>query len=595
MIHNLWHYSATLIRATSWKAALALGLMVSFSLMEGIGLLLLIPLLHLVGLDVQYGTLGRIVQLLSSLFIAAGVRPTLASVLIVYAVIMSMHALLFRWRTSTNFSLNYEFVGNLRQQLYRSITYTNWLLFSRSRTSDFTHVLTTEVDRVGAVTYQLLHLFATGIVAAVYVVVALKISAKVTLFIFACGGGLVLMLRGKVQTARGAGEGLSQTMSSLYSAITEHLGGMKTAKSYGAEEQHITTFAGISERVQQMYIRTIRNQAEVKYWFDIGSVLVLSIIVYFSFEILGISTAELLVLLFLFARIMPKISIIQQGYQGLVNVLPALDTVMEMQARCDAAAEPKSQRREKIPLRASIQLERITFTYDNVPVIQALDMTVRASETTAIVGQSGAGKSTIADLIIGLITPTKGSVLLDGVPLGSERIHAWRDNIGYVAQETFLFNETVRDNLLWAYPDASEEEIWQALRLAAADAFVTRLPEELDTVVGERGILLAAGERQRLALARALLRKPSLLIMDEATSNLDSENEQRIQRAIEGLHRAMTILIISHRLSTVREADIIYVVEEGRLVESGTWDSLIARGNGRFRVLARIQGIEVPS
>ena len=164
--------------------------------------------------------------------------------------------------------------------------------------------------------------------------------------------------------------------------------------------------------------------------------------------------------------------------------------------------------------------------------------------------------------------------------------------MGYVPQEPFLFHDSLKANLLWAKPDATEAEIREALRLSAAEEFVSSFPKGLETVLGDRGVLVSGGERQRLALARALLRKPSLLILDEATSSLDSENERRIQNAIEELHGKMTILIISHRLSTIRGADMIYVVEEGRLVESGTWGSMVGREGSRFRALCQAQGIE---
>jgi ATP-binding cassette subfamily C protein len=181
--------------------------------------------------------------------------------------------------------------------------------------------------------------------------------------------------------------------------------------------------------------------------------------------------------------------------------------------------------------------------------------------------------------------------VVDGKPLSPERLKSWREQIGYVTQDTFLFNDSVRANLLWARPEASEEEIWRTLKLAAAAGFVSELPDGLETILGDRGVRLSGGERQRLALARALLREPSLLILDEATSALDSENERRIQKAIEGLHGRMTILIITHRLSTIRGADIIHMLERGRLVESGSWKVLMSNEDGRFRALAMVQGI----
>jgi ATP-binding cassette subfamily C protein len=192
---------------------------------------------------------------------------------------------------------------------------------------------------------------------------------------------------------------------------------------------------------------------------------------------------------------------------------------------------------------------------------------------------------------MGLIMPTSGRVLVDGTPLGAERIRAWRDQIGYVAQDTFLFHDSVRANLLWACPGASEADIHEALRLAAAAEFVAELPRGMETVVGDRGVRLSGGERQRLALARALLRKPSLLLLDEATSNLDAENERRVQEAWEQLRGRLTILVITHRLSAIRGADVIHVLDRGRVIEAGDWDTLVANEHGQFRALCRLQGI----
>jgi len=588
-------YLAILVRVMSWKVALALALMVCLSLTEGIGLLLLVPLMQLVGLDTQQGSVGRLVEFVASIFAALGVRPTLIAVLGLYVLIIGAHALFYRWQCTVNFTLGHDFVAFLRQWLYRAMANANWLFFSRSRSSDFMHALTIEVERVGEATDYLLRLLATTLVAIIYMVFALKVSAVMTGLAFACGVGLMLSLRGKTLVAHLAGEGLSQAMSSLYAAVSEHLGGIKTAKSYGAEDRHADIFAKLTERVRHTYARTVRNDAELNFWFEIGSVLALSLIVYVSFEVMAISTAEGLLLLFLFARIMPKFSNMQQSYQSFVNLLSAFTTVTEMHARCEAAAEPKAGTVEEVNLRHGIQFEHVSFSYqDNgkAPVIWNLGLIIKVGETTAIVGPSGAGKSTIADLVMGLLVPDQGRVLVDGLPLSPERMRAWRDQIGYVSQDTFLFHDTIRANLLWACPNASDEEINQALRLAAAEAFVSGLSKGLDTILGDRGVLVSGGERQRLALARALLRKPSLLILDEATSNLDSENERRIQSAIEELHRQMTILVITHRLSTIRGADVIHVLEQGRLVESGTWDTLVAEGNGRFRSLCRAQGID---
>ncbi len=589
---TLKKYLLTLINIMSWRVALTLGLMVCLSLTEGISLLMLVPLLQLVGLNVQEGSIGRLAEFISSIFSTIGIRPTLIAVLCVYVFIVIIHSLLRRWETSVSLTLEYEFVVRLRERLYRAIANTNWLFFARNRVSDFTHALTIEMERIGAATYYILNLLATGIVAIVYILFALKLSAMMTGLVFLCGIGLILLLKKKTKIAHETGEGLSEAMSGLYNAISEHLNGMKTAKSYGVEERHVEVFRVLAEQVRYMYSHAVQNQAEVNYWFNIGSVIILSLVLYVSIQILSIPTAGVLLLLFLFARVMPKLSSIQQNFQSSINMTPSFSRVMELQKRCEEAAETETKRYEKIDIGNGIRFNKVSFSYDsNSRVIKDLDITIKAGQTTAIFGPSGAGKTTIADLLMGLIVPNEGSILIDEKELVSERMKAWREQIGYVPQDTFLFNDTLRANLLWASPDANEEEINLSLKFAATEGFVSGLPKGSDTILGDRGVLISGGERQRLALARALLRKPSLLILDEATSSLDSENEKRIQSAIERLHGQMTILIISHRLSTIRGADIIHVVEGGRLVESGTWDTLITKENGRFRALYQAQGI----
>jgi ATP-binding cassette subfamily C protein len=585
-------YIGTLVSVTSWKAALALLLMFCTSLTEGAGLLLLVPMLQVIGLDVQQGTVGWLAEFIASIFAAVGVQPTLVTVLGLYVLVVSAQALLRRRQTTFNVALQQEFTVHLRQRLYRAIANVDWLFFSRSRSSDFTHALSTELDRVSIATYRLFSFLPSAVLTAIYMLLAVALSAKITALAFACGAGLLLLVRGKTRAARLSGERLSKAYKSLYAAASEHLSGMKIVKSYDARDRNVAIFSRLAERVAQTHLDAARSQAEAKCWFDIGLVLILALVLYISIETLAIPMGGLLLLLYLFARIMPMLSDLQQSYQQFVTLLPAFATVMEVQARCEAAAEPEPVNSRSVELQDRIRFKGVSFSYEERGeplIISDLDLTIRARETTAIVGPSGAGKSTIADLVMGLLAPDKGRVLVDETPLRPEQMRAWRNKIAYVPQDTFLFHDTIRANLLWARPEASEEEVREALRMAAAEDFVCRLPEGMETVLGDRGVRLSGGERQRLALARALLRKPSLLILDEATNNLDSENERRIQHAIEKLHGSMTILIITHRLFTIGRADVIHVLEQGRLVESGDKDTLISRENGRFLALCQAQ------
>ncbi len=599
-IAGAWTHSAfrtfivTLVDIARWRVALALAFAICFTMTQGVQLLLLVPLMELVGLKVQQGAVGWLAELVSSIFALVNVRPTLATVLGAFVLITGLQALIVRWQTISNLKLEEEFVAALRRRLYDAIVRADWLTLARSRSSNFVHALTMELDRVGTATYFLLATVANVMVLSVYVLFALRLSVVMTALVFFCGAGLLLMIRKKMRESQRTGKEISVATNGLCDASVQHVDGIKTTKSYGMEERSAHLFSGLAEEVAQMRLKATRNYAEAGFWFQVGSILTLSFILYVAFEVLALPTAGLLLLLFLFARMIPLFSGIQQGYQRYLEDLPAFTKVMEILARCEAAAETKVKSSEEVQLRQGIQLVQVSFTYGRegeALTIRNLDLTIEAGKTTGIVGPSGAGKSTIADLIMGLLVPNRGQVLVDGMLLGSERIRSWRRQIGYVSQDTFLFNDTVRANLLWACPEADDNEINRALESAAAKEFVSKLPDGLETVLGDRGVQLSGGEKQRLALARALLRRPSLLVLDEATSALDSENEKRIQSAIKELHGRMTILIITHRLSTIQGADTIHVLEKGYVVESGSWSELVDRGNGRFNALCKAQGI----
>ena len=587
----IWKYITILTRLMPEKTVLTLLLMVFISLTEGISLLLLVPLLQLVGLDVQQGTLGQIAGLISSFFTYLQITPTLATVLLIFIVIIILNAFLYRLQTIKSSEIEYNFAAHLRKKLFTSITNSNWLFFSKKKSSDFAHALTYEIERVSVGTNQFLLLIVSAVVLAVYILFTLELSGLITGLIFVIGIVLLLVLKRKMNTAHSRGEELTDTTKSMYSSTIQHLNGMKTIKSFNMEEKNIEMFQNIADNVSNKYIGTVQSYADVRFLFDVGSVVILSVIVFVMIDIMAIPTAELILLLFLFMRMIPKFSTIQTSYQYFINMIPAFKTVMDLEKECKEAEESKSKE-GKIELNDKITFNNVSFSYSGENKsfgFKNMNLTIDAGKTTAIAGLSGAGKSTIADILMGLIFSYKGSIQIDKKALNAENLSSWRSQIGYVSQDTFLFNDTVKNNLIFADQEASDNDIWEALEMASADEFVSNLPDGLDTLIGDRGVLLSGGERQRLALARALIRKPSILILDEATSNLDSKNEKNILDSIEKLHGNITILVIAHRLSTIRSADNIYLIEKGNLIESGSWDELIKKENGHFKVLYEMQ------
>jgi ATP-binding cassette subfamily C protein len=569
-------------------------LMMIGSLSEGIGILLLVPLLSLIGMDLGENSLGAIGQTIAGVVRWIGVDLTLGGLLSLFVLLIGARALLHHWELVTAAAIDQEFVLRLRERLYRSVVGSEWRLLARRRTADIAHALVDDLERVSIASTQLLRIVAQILVGLVYLALALVLSPVLSLVAALSGAGLLLVLRRWNRLARTAGADVSDASNAMYVTLHEHLAAMKLVKSYGAEDVNVAAFRAVLRRVGESYTTIVRHRSAFTALFAAGSAATLALLVYVAIEVLATEVTALLLLLFLFARLVPRFAALQDSFQLYLNVLPAFARVLELIDSCEADAEPKADRVELPRLSEGIRLNDVEFGYGTgapAPVIRGLDLWVPARETTAIVGMSGAGKSTVADLVMGLLTPTAGQILVDGRQLEAGVLKAWRDQIGYVPQEPFLFHATVRENLLWARPGATEPELWDALRLAAAAGFVKALPQGLDTIVGDRGILISGGERQRMALARALLRKPALLLLDEATSSLDAHNERDVQAAISALRGQMTILIISHRLASIRNTDNIHVLDHGRVVESGTWESLMGRAGGRFREMCHAQGL----
>lgn len=577
-------YITALVEYARWRIALALGLLITVGLTEGFGLLMLVPFLHLVGFVPEGSVPTGIIAIIGQMFEAVGLSLTLPVVLCVYVGIITFRALLVRWREVLLTDIRLSFVDHLLTRLYVAIGNSNWLFLLTKRSSDLTHVLTSDIRRVGQGTHFFLELLVAGFVALVYIVIAFQLSALITIMALIAGGCMLLILWPHVRRAKALGAMLTKVNREVFGTVSEFLDGIKLAKSYGAEERYSHTFSNAINTLRQQILDFTRNNALVGMVYQIGAALLLSGLFYIAAVIVRLPVADILVLVLVFARLLPMLSNMQRNYQHVVHMLPAFASAMEMQARCDAETEEILIDNNWIPaLRREIRLQDVYFRYDkqsNQEVLAGFNLIIPAQQTTALVGPSGAGKSTLADLLIGLLMPDAGKVLVDGQLLDAKRTRLWRQAIAYVPQETFLFHDTVRANLLWTQPQASDDDLWQVLSLAAADRFVADLPKDLDTVVGDRGVRLSGGERQRIALARALLCQPRLLILDEATSALDTEHELRIHDAIDTLHGDLTIVIITHRLSTVRNADNIAVMEDGKVVEAGTWEELEARGEG---------------
>ncbi len=439
------------------------------------------------------------------------------------------------------------------------------------------------------------NLIGTGVVqlaggvltSALALGVLLWLSWKLTLFIVLLlavfGGALALAFMRLRPIFRERGE----INARVTGRLGETLGGIRVVKAYGTEKREDRVFARGAHGLFRNVARTITGTSAVTAFATvvIGAVGVLMIVVGGRSILAGEMTLGDLVMYIFFTGLLaaPVIQMASIGTQ-ISEAFAGLDRIhelMEMRTEADedATADPVEA------IRGDVDFQGVWFEYDEgQPVLRDVSFLAPAGSTTALVGSSGSGKSTLVSLVMAFNRPTVGRILVDGRDLASLRLREYRRQLGVVLQDNFLFDGTVADNIRFTRPDATRAEVEAVARIAHCDDFVRAFPDGYDTVVGERGIKLSGGQRQRIAIARALLADPRVLILDEATSSLDSESEAKIQEGLRHLRRGRTTFVIAHRLSTIRSADQILVLEEGQVVERGSHAELMALG-GRYRDL----------
>ena len=536
------------------RIAAGAGLLGLVTVLEAAGVLLLIDIAGQIGLQVR-----------------PGLGLSFATVLMLYVAAVAARSVLERAHSRMTDRLQAGFSAHLRRRLYAALAFADWNFHARHRVADSVHALTQEADHAGAAAHYLQQMIAGAALAVVYVALALWISSLLTLVIMSGGLLLVMATRRSTQRAVNSGEVGSTTSQAMHRAIAEHFSGMKTARSYGREKQHVDAFDAVCGDVETASAMVARTSSGVRQRLELGSVVLMATLVYAARELVHLSAGETLLLMFAYARLIPRVTGLMVQATSWAGLLPSYRRMVELERSALAAAEMRAtEQTSRMPFKRTIRLESVSLAYPEQTrsAVAGVNLEIRRGTTVAIVGESGAGKSTCADLIAGLLHPTAGRVLIDVTPLTAANVAEWRSQVGYVTQDTFLFHDTIRANLLWAAPGSTDADVARALDRAALSRAVRSWPRGLDTIAGDRGVLLSGGERQRLALARALLRKPSVLVLDEATSALDADSEAQVLDAIADIHGHLTIIVITHRLSAVRGADRVYVMDDGRIVES---------------------------
>jgi ABC-type multidrug transport system fused ATPase/permease subunit len=487
-------------------------------------------------------------------------------------------------------------IAELRMQVQQHIGLLPVSFYDSNRTGTLVSRIMTDVEGVRNLIGTGLVEFLGGIMTAVLAFgLLLHTSRKITLIVFAVVAVFVMVLQRAFKTIRPIFRERGKINAEVTGRLTESLGGVRVVKGYHAEEREAGVFGQGVQRLLDNVMRSLTATSALSFVATtvlgiVGGIVMLlggrevlshqlTLGDYFQYN------------MFLAFMIAPVFQVVNIGTQ-LTEALAGLDRTLEILSEMDEFSDPN--RTVKLgEIRGDVEFEDVRFSYEtDKPVLHGISFHARPGTVTALVGSSGSGKSTIISIVCGFHNPDSGQVLVDGIDLSTVKLDTYRSQLGVVLQESFLFDGTIRDNVVFSYPQATEAQFLEACRIARVDEFAEKFPEGYDTIVGERGVKLSGGQRQRLSIARAILADPRILILDEATSSLDSESEQMIQHGLNFLMQGRTTFVIAHRLSTIRRADQILVVEAGAVLERGTHESLYALGGRYYDLYTRQHGLE---
>lgn len=567
---------------------LILLLNIGVALTSSISIVLLIPMLDL--LEVSIGNSGALGMLLQP-FAGLTYLERALTIIAVFIVLMLLRALLSSFATVRQNAYLERYEMGMRKDVYQAIGSASWETLSERSGADLIQLISLQCRQARFCLQWTIGLIASAFSALLQLAIALWMSLPVTLMAVTVGAGFLFLFRPFLKKSKDYGKRAVEVNRELHRETQNQLNSIKEIRAYGAEDHHSKLFAEISQKYYDISLRTTQLRVIPQLCYSVAAAVLIGIAFVFSVLILDTGTAQLMVLIYIFSRLWPVFSSWQGQLQNIQAYVPAYETVQSAIEDLTRGVREPENWESTVTFAQQVTFDNVGFTYQNgsEEVLKDLNFTLPHGSVTALVGPSGAGKSTTADLLLGLLQPTKGRILIDDVALDTKNLGAWRKSIGYIPQEPLILNATIRENLLRFHPDAGEEEMIYALKRSLAWPFIEKLPHGLDTVLGDNGVRLSGGERQRIVLARVLMGKPRLIILDEATSALDYESESFIRQTIHSLRADTTVLIIAHRMATIRGADRAIVLLNGKIEEQGSLRELLQKEDSYLTKMVSVE------
>jgi subfamily B ATP-binding cassette protein MsbA len=559
--------------------------------LEAVGLTFLLPIIDIAqkgGAAAQNaeGVVGAFV----TVYDFFGIPFTLEFMLLGVALVMVLRytsSFVASWFSA---KLRMEYEGHLKDQAFTKAINAEIAYYDREGSDDILNAVITQTRFAGRVIRRILKFFQESLLAVMYLVIALVLAPVLTLLASISLGAITYLIRKVIEPGYTVGDRVADANEQIQQRVQAGTQGIRDVKLFRMDSEVLSEFRTHLRQYVNSNIDLQRNKAAIASFYELTVAVMLFALIYAAVAMLSLSLATLGVFLFAMFRLVPRVSNLNSQFYNIEGDLPHLVRTHWFVEEVNESQEP-GEGTASIPETIDrIVFDDVTFSYETAEeqVLDGISFEVDGGEFVGFVGQSGAGKSTIVSLLARMYEPDSGEITANGTPIEEYDLHEWREQIAMVRQKPHIFNETLRFNLTIGNRDSTDAEIERVAEIAKVTEFLDDLPDGYDSQLGDEGIQLSGGQRQRVALARALLTDAEILVLDEATSDLDSNLENEVQKAVESMEREYTIFAIAHRLSTVQNADRIYSIESGQITETGTHQELIDN-NGKYAELYQIQ------
>jgi subfamily B ATP-binding cassette protein MsbA len=573
-------FTASIIAASFFTAAL-----------EAVGLSFILPIVEVVQAP---GDPAANADGLLLLFVTAyevvGVPFTLGTVVAGVSAVLTIRwtsTFVVRWLRGL---LAVDYTRELQTQAFDHTLDARITYFDQEGSDDILNAIVTQAEYAAKVIKLVVIVLEQGLLSLMYLTIAFVIAPGLTLVAILFLGGFTMLFRTVLESGYDIGDRVADANESVQQAVQAGAQGIRDTKLFGLKQEIFDDFLDAIEQFTKSSIKQRRNEAAIQSFYNLLTGVSVFMLIYLAITFADMSLGSLGLFLFAMFRLGPKVSNLNSRLYKIENYLPHLVRTQDFINELKRNKEPDDST-ETIPQEIqTIRFDDVHFSYDGQDgkAIADISMELEKGEFIGFVGQSGAGKSTLVSLLARLYEPDSGEIQANGQSINRMPIDEWRERIAVVRQDPFIFNDTLRYNLTIGNRDVTDEELDKISRIAKIDEFFHELPDGFDTQLGDNGVRLSGGQCQRVALARALLKDAEVLMLDEATSNLDSTLEKAVQESVENLERDYTMIAIAHRLSTVRNADRIYTVDSGRIIESGSHLELIKQ-QGQYSELYEMQ------